>query len=289
VLVARLFAELDRVSEEGDRAFLTRLVRDCGAARLDFPLFPDAALRLDGLLRKGDPSVSAVADIVKREPDLVRRVWQQASGVAYGGKAPGSLDAAIVRIGYDALWRIGMSACTNAPVFRVRGFEASANHVRGLSIVSSETAAAVLPGPEPFLAALLHGVGRLLFYRCAVVRPGAPAPEPARVEALARALYPNVGVLIADAWGFGSLVAAGVGYAADPSRAPEDTRAVARAVRAAHIAAVASAEARAGREVGGLAALMALSEAPEPGRVRFDAARVLRAADSAWAGVTASG
>jgi hypothetical protein len=287
-LVARLFEAVDRAASEGDRAFLTRLIRDCGAARLDFPLFPDAALRLDALLRRGDPSVSSVADVVKREPDLVRRVWQQASGVAYGGRPPASLDAAIVRIGFDALWRIGMSACTNAPVFRVRGYESSANHVRGVSIVASETAPMLLPGPEPFLGALLYGVGRLLFYRCAVVRPGQPAPDPACVEDAARRWYPSVGVLIADAWGFGPGVAAGVGFAPDPSRAPEEHRAVARAVRAAHVAALTTSEARAGRDVGGLAELLAIAAQEEPGALRFDPARVVAAADAAWTGVQAA-
>ncbi len=277
-LLQRLYHELDRAPSEGDRTFLNRVVRDCGAARLELPLFPDAAIRLDRLLRAGDPPVSEVAALVRRETDLVRRVWQHASGAAYRGQPPSTLDQAIVRVGFESLWRIGMSACVNGPVFRVRGFQDQANRARACAIVASEVAHTVGAWhPDAYLSGLLHGVGKLVFYRCAVVKPPAPVPDPARVERLAHALHPWVGVLVADAWGFSPGVGAGIAYWPNVEACPEAWRDVARVVRVASIAAETTAEARAGRDCGGLAALAEIEG--------VDPAKVLSLADAAWAGV----
>jgi hypothetical protein len=173
-------------------------------------------------------------------------------------------------------------------VFRVRGYEDAANQARAVGIVASGAVSAAHPAPEAFLAALLHGIGKLVFYRCAVVRPTEPTPDRAYVEALAQELTPSVGVLIADAWAFGPAVAAAVGFAPDAARAPEEHRAFARAVRAAHVAAHTVSEGRSGREVGGLAALVALAAEPDPGALPFDPTALLKAAADAWDGVGAA-
>jgi HD-like signal output (HDOD) protein len=281
-----LWGEVDRATEEGNRAFLQRLARECGSRKLDFPLFPDAALQIDAVLRGKDPSVADVARIVRREPDLVRRVWQDANGVNFARKAA-SLDEAIVRIGYDALWRIGMRACMNAPVFRVRGFQDEVNHVRAVSIVTAELASGVSPGGDVYLAGLLHAIGKLVVYRAAMARPPAPEPDPELVRRLARALHAQIGVLVADAWKLSPDVVAAVAFAPDPGVAAAVGAGglafeQARAVRAGCIAAHTAAEARAGREVGGLMALVGLPGPP------IDAARLVARAHDAWNGLAQS-
>ena len=281
-----LWAEVDRTTDEGNRAFLQRLARECGSRKLDFPLFPDAALQIDAVLRGREPSVADVARIVRREPDLVRRVWQDANGVNFARKA-GTLDEAIVRIGFDALWRIGMRACMNAPVFRVRGFQDEVNHVRAVSIVTADVASALVPGGDVYLAGLLHAIGKLVVYRAAMARPPAPEPDPELVRRLARTLHAQIAVLVADAWKLSPEVVAAIAFAPDPALASSTGAGAvvfeqARAVRAGCIAAHTAAEARVGREVGGLMALVGL---PGPA---IDAARLVARAHDAWNGLAQS-
>ena len=283
-----LWAEIDRTADEGNRAFLQRLTRECGSRKLDFPLFPDAALQLDAVLRGRDPSVADVARIVRREPDLVRRVWQDANGVTFTRKAA-TLDEAIVRIGFDALWRIGMRACMNAPVFRVRGFQDEVNHVRAVSIVTADVASALVPGGDVYLAGLLHAICKLVVYRAAMARPPSPEPDPELVRRLARTLHAQIAVLVADAWKLSPEVVAAIAFSPDPALAASAGAGAgglafeqARAVRAGCIAAHTAAEARVGREVGGLMALVGL---PGPA---IDAARLVARAHDAWNGLSQS-
>jgi len=275
-----LWNELDRTKAEGDRAFLTRLMRECGSRKLDFPLFPDAALQLDAILRGRDPTVHEVARVVRREPDMVRRVWLEANSVNFSGRVS-TLDEAIIRVGFDPLWRLAMRACMNAPVFRVRGYQNEVNQVRAVSIVTADVASTVLGGGDTFLAGLLHGIGKLLVYRAAVVRPNLPVPDPEVVRCIARTHHPSMGVLIAASWKMSPMVCSAIAAAPDPGRLQEPELRVACAVRAGSIAAHTVAEGRAGREVGGLLALLSL---PGP---TVDAAWLIARANAAWDGIGA--
>lgn len=279
-LLDRLYATLDGVQAEGDRQFIQRLIRECSGRKLDFPLFPDVALQLDSVLRGKEPPVADVLRLVRRDPDLVRRVWQQASGAQFGRKAE-TLEEALMRLGYNHIWRIGMGACMNAPVFRVRGFQGEVNHVRAVGIVAGEVAHTVCPTGDAYLAGLLHGVGKLLVYRAAAVRPDAPAPSPALVTQVAQRHHPSIGVLVADSWNLGQGVALAVGGwpAEGLVSLPEHT--VARAVRAACIASHAAAEARAGREVGGVMAIVRMDGSPA-----LDAGKLIAKANAAWDGLS---
>jgi len=277
-LLEQLYAEHDRATSEGDRAFLQRMIRECGSRKLDFPLFPDVALELDSMLRHGEPPAADVVRLVRREPDLVRRVWQQASGATFARRAE-TLEEAVLRLGYQSIWRIGMGACMNAPVFRVRGFQGEANHVRALGIVAADVAVRVHPGGDTYMAGLLHGVGKLLVYRAAVVRPGQPAPEASLVHRMALEHHPSIGVLIADAWSMSPEVVGAVGAWPLRQLHAQPEHAVARAVYVGCVAAHTAAEARAGRDCGGLMALVNLPGQP------VDAARWIARAHEAWDGV----
>jgi len=112
-----------------DKAFLQRLVERVAVENLDFPPFPDIALGLDALLRTPEPSIVELVGTVERDPGLVKRVWTASSSTRFA-RAPTSLHHAVSRIGFDALWRIGMSACLHSPVFRAPGFQEQAAAVR---------------------------------------------------------------------------------------------------------------------------------------------------------------
>jgi HD-like signal output (HDOD) protein len=269
-LMGSLFDALDECTTEAGEAFLSRLIRQLGTDKLDLPPFPDVAWRLDTLLRLGDPPLLRVVKIVRREPALVRRVWTQACSAFYA-RPPNSLDHAVARIGFDALWRIGMSACLYSEVFRVRGFQDDANAVRRHGIVAADVAA-WLSGKKlggVYLAGLLHDVGKLLIYKAASPPRSGELPDHALVDHIATEHHASIGVLVAHDWKLGPEVAAGIGYHHDPLQAPAQYQECAMQVQVANIATHTAELSRLGRDCGGLLALLDL-----PG-LNIDVARTI--------------
>lgn len=282
------FAELDalpEVSAPGEasalgqsRRFLTRLMRMLGEAQLALPVFPDVACRLDRLLRGPSPAVTEVAALVRRDPDLVRRVWQGARSAHYA-RGAGSLDSAIARMGYDELWRMAMGACLHAPVFKVGRYQRRIELLRQHGLVASQIAHWLSAGtvPEASLAALLHKAGVLMILRCL---PAGELPDPRLVERVVRHHHPSVGMLMAHAWGLGAGVAAGIGFHPLPGAAPLDHRDCAALVYVGAVASHSAEEGLAGRDCGGAAALEAT-----PGLL-IDPDAVLVRAARAWRGLS---
>jgi HD-like signal output (HDOD) protein len=275
-LLEHLYALRDRAPGPAERAFVERLLRTCSVRQLQFPLFPDSALELQSAIADEDVSFAHLAGIVRRDPALLQRVWEEASGAAFGRQRPVSVEAAVVRIGRRAIWRIGMRACVNAPVFRVRGWQERATELRSAGIVAAEVAEVLDPTGAAFLPALLHGVGRLLVYRAAAPRPPRPTPDRAWVERVAQALQAPLGALVSETWQLGAPVSAGIAFLPDPAQALPGDRRTAEGVRAAMIA---THEARANltrRSFGG-ADLLRASGFPD---AQVD--RALRVATGAW-------
>lgn len=281
-LVERLYVLREGAPTPNDWRFVDRLLRECLSARLDFPLFPAGALRLDRLLRSGDPNHEKVAEIVRQEPGLVQRVWQEAQSAAYNGNKPSTLEQAIVRLGHKRLWQVAMSASMNAQVFKVRSQQARADHLRELSIVSAEVSNVFATDGDPYLSALLHALGKLVVYRCGPGRGPEEAADPEFVATIADLVHPSVGVLAAEAWNLDPAVAAGIAFAPAPYQAPPGLRSVAVATHAARVAAHEAHADREGKTYDGLRELMELGYSPEV------AAKGLEAADAAWRKVRAT-
>lgn len=285
-ILEHLYALRDAAPGPAEVAFLERLLRTCSVSQLQFPLFPDSALELQAAIADEDVSFTQLSSIVRRDPALLQRVWEEASGAAYGRQRPPTVDAAVVRIGRKAIWRIGMRACVNAPVFRVRGWQERANELRSAGIVAAEVAESLDPSGAAFLPALLHGVGRLLVYRAAAPRPPRPTPDRAWVERIARSLQAPLGALVAETWQLGAPVSAGIGFLPDPAQAGNADRRTAEVVRAAVIA-THEARANAARRTYGGGALLVesgLTEAQSQGCMRVAAAAWTRVPHSPHAG-----
>jgi HD-like signal output (HDOD) protein len=269
-LMESLFEIQDQCETEAGKAFLNRLIRMMASDQLDLPPFPDVAWQLDTLLRLGDPPLVRVVKLVRREAALVRRVWTQACSAFYA-RPPNSLDHAVARIGFDALWRIGMSACLYSEVFRVRGFQEDADAVRRHGIIAADVAA-WLSGKKlgaAYLAGLLHGVGKLMVYRAASTTRPVGLPDPELVEDVAAELHPAIGVLVAHSWKLGPEVAAGIGFQHDPARAPPEYQEIAMQVQVSNIATYTAEFSRHGQDCGGLLTLLSLEG------LDFDVARTI--------------
>jgi HD-like signal output (HDOD) protein len=252
-----LYAEVDDCTNEADEGFVRRLIRTLGTDKLDLPPFPDVAWRLDTLLRLGDPPLVRVVKLVRREPALVRRVWTQACS-AYYARPPNSLDHAVARIGFDALWRIGMSTCLYSEVFRVRGFQEAADSVRRHGIVAADVAA-WLSGKKLgkiYLAGLLHDVGKLLVFRAASKPGPGTLPSPELVNRMGTEHHAAIGVLVAFDWKLGEEVAAAIGYHHDPLQAPPRYQKAAMQVQVANISTHTAELSRQGMDCGGLLTLL---------------------------------
>jgi len=269
-LLGDLFRRGDECENDGDRAFISRLVRIVGTEKLDLPPFPDVARQLDKLLRQPEVPMNKVVKIAERDPSLVKRIWQIACSANFL-EPPTSFQAAVSRVGFDALWRVGMSTCMYDAVFRVRGFQEAVDRVRAHGVVSAEVASWLAPDDKGqiYLAGLLHDVGKLLIYRTASVKPPNPPPSMEYVEQIAQRYHPAIGVLVARSWQLGDVVTAGAGFHHAPDMVDEAFRDVAWRVRIADIATYTAEYARNGQDCGGL---MALLEIESP---RFDAARAI--------------
>jgi len=255
-LLRALYEEQSHQNAPEDVAFIGRLIQVVGTAKLEFPPFPNVARELDGLLKERDPSMFQVVALVEQDPALVRRVWVSGSGAAFV-HPPSGLHHAIARIGFDALWRIGMAVCLNSQVFRVRGYQGAADAVRTHGILVGELAAWLRDERRGhhFLSGLLHDVGKLVVYRAASVRDGLTAPSCQLVQMMVDRHHPSLSLLAAHAWSLGDDVAQAVGYHHHPVSAPDSVKDISRILWAADVAAHTVQEARAGRDCGGLAEL----------------------------------
>jgi HD-like signal output (HDOD) protein len=263
---------------EADARFLGNLVRCLGSERLELPVFPDVSLRLDRLLRQPSPSLSEVTELVSSDPDLLRRVWS-ASQSAMFARGVSNLDHAIARIGFDALWRIGMTACVHAPVFRAGPYQRRVEQLRARGMVAGKVAAWMGDDSrgDAFLAGMLHGAGGLYVWRNAA-QGGRAHPSMGRIRRVLREHSCSFGVLMARAWGFGDRVAAGVGYWPQPERVASEHEPFVRTVHRAVVATMSVEEGRAGRDCGGLDALDRYEDA------QFSARATLARAERCWRG-----
>ncbi len=275
-LTNRLHGLRDAAATRNDWLFIDRLVRACSTPHLDFPLFPTGARRLDWLLRAGDIDQTQVVEVVIREPGMLKRVWDEASSPAFGATPPANVREAVLRLGHRRLWQIAMSASMNAKVFQARSHQARADHLREVSIVAADVSVIFDPKGEAFLPTLLHGLGKLVVYKCGPSRNPEESASPEFVGAVADLVYPSVGMLLADAWKLGPATAASIGFGPAPDRAPTGQHFQALATRAASIAAHEAWAARESRTFDGFVALTAL------GFTAQLAARSLDAAEVAW-------
>lgn len=256
-----LLARLDSISgapddvPQADMRFLSGLVRILGSEGLELPMFPDVSLKLDKLLRQSEPPKDEVVRLISHDPDLLRRVWTAASSSMYA-RGVADLDHAVARIGYDQVWRIAMSACLHSPVFRAGRYQSRVERLRTQGEVAGAVAGWMSDDPrgDAFLAGLLHAAGGLFVFRSASLAGGA-GPRPDLVQEILHQHQAALGVLMARAWNMGESVAAAVGFAPSPERAPPVHVPLARMVHISVVAMHAAEEARAGRDVGGAADL----------------------------------
>ena len=237
-VLTSLYELRDEYLAPNDAAFLGRLIRVIGTENLDFPPFPDVARKLDALLKRGDPDMMQVVQLVERDPALVRRIWTSGSSASFTS-SPDNLHQAISRIGLDALWRNGMSICMYSPVFRVAGYQARADAIREHGVVVGEMAAWLSGKPrgEEYLAGLLHDIGKLVVYRAASNKDHEHRPSEALLQRILDQHHSEISLLTASAWSLGEGVLEAIGF----HHSPETENPTAKVLWTADVAAITAA------------------------------------------------
>ncbi|HEY2388525.1 MAG TPA: HDOD domain-containing protein [Candidatus Binatia bacterium] len=137
-------------------------------ARYWMPPLPEVASHAMILASSPRANAVEVAHAVEADPTLACRVMKIASSVVYAPtEPPRTVQAAILRVGFQALRRILIAASTSA-AYRAERSATEDLWVHALltALVADELAALAhhpRGGPE-FLAAILHDIGRLVLH-----------------------------------------------------------------------------------------------------------------------------
>ena len=168
VLVSAL-AEFASDEVRGGRSAVQWVVERFRNSELRLPCLPESANQLNKLLSNPEHDVLQVVEVIRRDPALTTRVMQVASTSFYavGGRAPRTLQEAVVRLGARELSR-QLLAFSNKRLFSFRCKRREGqlrdvwHHALATAMVAEELARD-LEDANPaayFLHGLLHDVGR---------------------------------------------------------------------------------------------------------------------------------
>ncbi len=213
-LVARALAGEDgRFPRAPDRAFLTSLARRVGEKSLCLPPFPAAAREVQKLLQEEQPRTLDLVLVIESDPGLLSRVLARASGAGY--REPASrLDQAIARLGLDELWRLSWAACVRGLSLDLPAFRGASDDLllHGRTVGEVTAWLANERRGAPYLAGLLHDVGKLVVFLAA-------NNETDRDFALriAEQHHAAVGAIVASTWQLAPEIAVAIAHHESPS------------------------------------------------------------------------
>lgn len=227
-LLQQLSVGRARMSAAPDQAFIERIIQRISAPDLGLPQFPDVPDRLDRILSDSDSPLGEVVKVVQQDPALAARIWSLACNHRFT-EPPNDLRAAVSRVGFDEIWRLGVEQALEAPSLRIPGHEDAVRELRLHGAVCGAVASGLAKekrGPA-YIAGLLHDVGRLVILREAVGGSRNAKPSPGLVERMTGYFHPGVGLLAAAAWGLSPQVRIGIGWHHHPAQAVSQYREIA--------------------------------------------------------------
>jgi putative nucleotidyltransferase with HDIG domain len=231
--------------EDGDRAFLERLLSELQSGDLQLPPMPEAVLRVQRMIDSPDCSTSALAQELELDPALATRMVGVANSPFYAGlEAVDSVRDAVVRIGLAETRNIVMAITLRSKVFRVPGFDDKVKqlwqHALGSSVAAQLLAAEAGMDPDPaFLAGLVHDVGRVAIFSLAadVQRRSRGAHEISYsgLSQVSDQLHARLGAVITDAWRVSSTISTAIAHHHEPDAAAQEARLLASVLAAADL------------------------------------------------------
>jgi putative nucleotidyltransferase with HDIG domain len=205
------------------QSYTSKLIADLAAsgdmARLGvipaqywLPPLPEVASHAMILASLPNANATEVAHAVEADPTLANRVVKIASSVIYArAEPPRTVQAAILRVGFQSLRRILIAASTSAAYRAERSAaEELWAHALLTALVADELAAlAHHPrGGSEFLAAILHDIGRLVLHitdpkRAAEAEQDEDGPLERRLFGISHA---EISAYVAQKWGLDRVI-----------------------------------------------------------------------------------
>ncbi|MED5373309.1 MAG: HDOD domain-containing protein [Myxococcota bacterium] len=202
---AGLVVTLASIHEEcapGERDLVAALMASLELGDLGLPPFPDTVIELRRLLDSDRVDSAEVSRLVRSDPGLAEEIWRVSSSVAHGGKRPPTLQAGIIRLGHQQLWKIAMYVALDEALFRISGYEEEVLYLRKHGSQVADLAEWLAPtrlAGDAWLAGLLHDSGKLLVCRQAS-ELRVPSSSPI-LRTLIDRTHAGFGAMVANSWG----------------------------------------------------------------------------------------
>ena len=219
-------------------ASVPRFIDDVASGRVELPTIPRIVQRVIAALRDPDADARTVCDLLAQDPVLSAKVLRAANSSHFGaGRAIASIDAAVARIGTQALGRL-IVACGVSSAFKpIPGIELPVFWRDALvaATAAHRLAQTLQADPEEaYLCGLLHASGHLILCQsypeiAQAMFAGFETVRGAELAAIERDSFgidhPEAGALWVQYLGFPQTVAAAIrqlGVNLDDKAAPID-------------------------------------------------------------------
>jgi HD-like signal output (HDOD) protein len=186
-----------------------RIEAEIRAGHVELPVLPEVAVRVREVIAADGP-ISAVADVVDREPAFAAALLRYANSVAFSGlRKIVDLRDAMTRLGMKAVGQIVLAIAAEQ-VFASpdpqdeRILRTLWDHAITTAIASRRLATRGVSADLAFLGGLLHDAGKVVILRCVagMHRRGEAPPvlAPNVLQEFFDALHCRVGDLFFDSW-----------------------------------------------------------------------------------------
>ncbi len=246
-------------THKGNKSFLVRLQKDISEPDMKLGAYPIVAKQVDHMMRRDLADAFKFSKLLETDPALEHAVWHQANSVQYSRPA-NSLRGAIARLSQDQMWRLITRVSIESSVWHVPHMKVWTDAERMHSVVAAEVASALHGSVRctPYVAALLHNIGKLSVYRAAVRSRRGPLPEATFVQKICNDYYATIGVLIGRTWDLDPEIVSSIGFHNAPNSAPREHRKTAWLVHLSNIIAMTAAAEAEGLESDGREVLSAM-------------------------------
>jgi HD-like signal output (HDOD) protein len=260
-------------THKGNSSFLIRLQKDLAEPDMRIGAYPAVVKQVDHMMRRDLADAFKFSKLLETDPALEHAVWHQANSVKYSRPA-NSLRGAIARLSQDHMWRLITRVSIESSIWHVPHMKAWTDSERMHAVVSAEVASTLQGSVRctPYVAALLHNVGKLSVYRAAVRSRRGPLPEAAFVQTICNDYYATIGVLIGRTWDIDPEIVSTIGFHNAPNSAPREHRKTAWLVHLANIISMTAQAEAEGLETDGREVLAAMRGVQFDIELAFDTA-----------------